>query len=252
MHAHYVGRVALAVGLLALLGAFAGAARAAEPLSEDKRVSFMVFGGVGFAGVPGQDFEDALRMATLDDDYFPLADGTGAGESRPTPVSENGRWAYGGTLGYALSPEWEVRGIVRGEEQVDAYGVRQVLYRVQLTLDATSMRYALLVGYRPLASYVRVGAGVALTSAEVRARDDWTRFPADSDTRLGFVVEGALTWPLRARLFAEASAQYWYAGEMTYGPYDVRNGIGNIQVYFPSSKYSLDRVCAAVGLGVRI
>jgi hypothetical protein len=250
MRARSVRWIAVGAGVALLAGLPAAAAGAAGPLPEDQRVSLTLFGSVNL-GNPGQDFESALRAATLADDYFPLADGSGGDQSRPTPVSEGGRWAYGVALGYALAPEWEVRGLVRGEEEVSAYGVRQVLYRVQLSLEASSTRYAALIAYRPLGSVVRIGLGPALTSAEVRARDDWTEFPGNSDTRFGFLAEGAATWPLRSRFFAEAAAQYWYAGEMSYGPYDVRNGIGNIQVYFPGSKYSLDRTSLTFGAGVR-
>ena len=237
----------------ALLALWPAPAAAGQPLSEDKRVSLMFFGGVNLSD-PGKDFEDALRSATLDDDYYPTEDG-GLDQSRPTPVSEDGVWVYGMALGYALTPEWEVRVLVRGEEEVSAYGVRQPTlegpYRVQLSLDASSVRYAALVAYRPFGSVVRLGFGPALTSAEIRARDDWTEFPGDSDTRFGFLAEGAVTWPLGSRFFAEAAAQYWAAGEMTYGPYDVRNGIGNIQIYFPASDYSLDRGSLTLGAGVR-
>jgi hypothetical protein len=227
---------------------------AAPPFAEDQRVSLVVFGGVNL-GTPGQDFVDAMHAATLADDYFPLGGGGGAGRSRPTPELEEAHWAYGVALGYVLSPEWEVLGLARGEEDVSAFGVHQpdepYPYRVQLAIDASSTRYAALVAYRPLGWVLRVGLGPALTSAEVWARDDWTEFPSDSDTRFGFLAEGAITWPLRQRGFAEVAARYWYAGEMTYGPYSLPNSKGTVQVYFPSQEYSLDRTDVTLGAGIR-
>lgn len=244
----------MGAGLALLVGLRPPSAAAAPPLDADKRVSLMIFGSVNF-GTPGQDFVDAMRAATLGDDYYPLGSGGGIGQSRPTPELDEARWGYGAALGYALSPEWEVRALARGEEDISALGVHQpdlpYPYRVQLELQASSMRYAALVAYRPLGSVLRLGFGPSLTTAEVQARDDWGEFPSDSDTRLGFLAEGAVTWPLRWRGFAEVAARYWYAGEMTYGPYALPNSKGTVQVYFPSQEYSLDRTDVTFGAGVR-
>ena len=216
------------------------------------RISLVISGAANL-GTMGKDVEAALRRSGLDDDTCPMDNPLAAPcDNEETPEVSHGRYGYGVALSYALNPVWEFRSLASAEEELHSYGVSRAAYRVQLSLDARSSRYAMLAVYRPWASLVRLGAGPAFYNAEVRGSGDYTRFSDNAGSRLGVVLDAGLAFPRRSRLFADLGVQYWHGGDVRYGPYDLRNGIGNVQVHFPERTFSMNRTVAGIGIGFRM
>jgi hypothetical protein len=211
------------------------------------------FYGQARLGWPGSDLERALRAGDFGDydPGEPFDPGTQSSVG-PTPRSSDGRWGYCVAVGYAVDPNWEIRGLVSSEEALRSYGASIGLYRLWLQLESSSERYAATLVYRPWAWLVRVGAGPALTSSEVTAVTAYDRLTPNSESRVGYVLDAGVSWPRRSRLFVDAGAQYWHGGDVEFGPYNVQNGIGHIERVFPRSRHSLNRTCAGLSVGLRM
>lgn len=233
---------------LALLAFGASAALAQEHPPLGHGITLLVSGGL-HAGNQADDFHTALVGAGLDYSVCNEPGHTCIGEF---PADEGP--LLGLSFAYAWTPHWEVRALVNGLAQSpwDFGGRVNPDLDFELREDE-AMRYGLILSRRILSAYVRLGAGPTIIHTHITSRDrEYGETWEEPHTRLGFALDSGFTWPRYTRVLLDLSVQYWYGGDVDYGPYPVRDINGTVVTTIPESTYSLNRFWFGVGFGIRI